>query len=467
MRLFLLLTILLIIPNSLAFLQITEIMYNPEGNDNNKEYIEIYTNLNLTDFTVQDLASSDTLELLQYYPSNFSLIVEENFNYLEINATIYSAGATIGNNLNNEGDIIIIKNQSEIFDTIHYYPSWGGENNNNSICMINEIWQECLSSPGQENSEQQPIYNIKINEFLPNPFGNDNANMPEGEWIELINLGPKINLENFYLEDKANHKLHITQINTYNTTIKDYLAIYTNGFSGLLNNNGTEELKLFDSNGILIDEISYGSSTEGLSWSKIENRWLQTVPTPNEENKYNETDRESRIKIKKIYLGNDDKAKFGDLLRIKLSIYKGNTTKSSISAWVEKNKEKISKTTKFSIEEGYEETPITIPVQIFPNCKQKFKNGEYKLKVEGLGEKDQEDIRIENITKNLCEEIKVASKETYKDQYSETNINPPNSTINKIIYESTNKKTSNSAIYFFCLTLIFVITQMVIEKWKK
>ena len=146
-----------------------------------------------------------------------------------------------------------IKNNSQILDAIHYYSSWGGHNNGRSLCEIDNIWQECQQTPGQENEEQQTTYKIQINEFLPNPFGHDNANMPEGEWIELINPENEINLENFYFEDKANHKLYITQTNTYNTTIKDYLVIYANGFSGLLNNNGTEILKLFNPNGILID----------------------------------------------------------------------------------------------------------------------------------------------------------------------------------------------------------------------
>jgi hypothetical protein len=441
-------------------------MYNPEGNDNNKEYIEIYTNLNLTGWTLQDSTSEDILELLQYYPSNYSLIVEEEFNFTHINATVYTTGLTIGNNLNNDEDIIIIKNQTRIFDTIHYYSTWGGENNGNSICFMDNQWKEYTPSPGYENLNS-PVYNIKINEFLPNPQGNDSANMPEGEWIELTNQGEKINLENFYFQDKANHKLHITQINTYNTTIKDYLIIYSNGFSGLLNNNGTEKIQLFDVYSNLVDEISYSFSTEGLSWSKIDNEWVQTIPSPNQENKYNETDFESEIEIEKIYLGNDEKAKFGDTIRVKLNIFKGNTTKSSISAWIEKDKEKVSKRTKFNIDKKYQITPITIPLQIFPNCNKKFENGEYDVIIEGLDEKDKQTIKIRNITKNLCEEIKCSSKEIYKESCSETNIKPPNSTINKIVYESTNKKTERIAIYFFCLTLIFVIIQLTIEKWKK
>ena len=39
-------------------------MYDPEGNDNNREYVEIYTDLNLSGFTVEDFSSSDILDPL-------------------------------------------------------------------------------------------------------------------------------------------------------------------------------------------------------------------------------------------------------------------------------------------------------------------------------------------------------------------------------------------------------------------
>tara|TARA_Y100000034_G_scaffold136537_1_gene213685 strand:+ start:720 stop:2054 length:1335 start_codon:yes stop_codon:yes gene_type:complete len=444
-------------------------MYNPEGNeDNNKEYIEILTNINLTGFTIQDSSSEDNLKLIKYFPSNYSLIVEEEFNHSNINATIYSIGTTIGNNLNNPGDIIILKNNTKIYDAIHYYSDWGADGNNNSLCLINKKWQECPPTPGKENKKSLLTYNLKINEFLPDPQGYDNANMPDGEWIELINLGNTTNLENCYIKDLANRRITITQEHTYNTTINQFLIIYLNGkYNGFLNNNGTEKFQLFDPYHNLLDEITYSSTTEGLSWSKINNTWIKTIPTPNQKNIHNETNLESKIEIEKIYLGEDEKAKFGDNLRVKIKIFKGDTDKYSISAWIEDNQEKISKRTKFNIEEKYQEQTFTIPIQIFPNCDKKFEDNHYTLKVEGLDITKQETIKIEDITKNLCGEIKCESKDISINTCSEKNINTSNSTTNQLIYESKNKKTERMAIYFFCLILIFVIIQFMVEKWKK
>ena len=456
--------LLLIIPNSLAFLQITEIMYNPEGQDNNQEYIELHTDIDLTGFTVQDSSSEDQLELIRFYSSDYSLIIEEGFNHSGINASIYSAGATIGNSLNNEGDIIVIKNQSSLFDTLHYYPSWGGDNNGKSICLRNDFWGECLPSPGQEHISNEN-YEIQINEFLPNPQGDDDAPMPNGEWIELLNQGGPTDIMNFYFKDKANHKLYITSTTTYNTTINDYIVIYANGFSGLLNNNGTEEIGLYTMNGELIQEVTYGSSTEGLSWSRIENQWIQTTPSPNKEN-IAEDNLDSILRIEKIYLGTDKKAKFGETIRVKIRVYKGNTSKTAINTWIENDKEAISKKTKLNIDKKYEEIVLTAPIQIYPNCKERYSNGKYTLVVEGINEEDSDTLIIEGITKNLCEETKCKSSETYYSSCYETNINDPNSTTDTI-YESTNKKAERLGLVFFCLVLIFIIIQLNLEKWRK
>ena len=53
-------------------------MYNPEGNDNNKEFVEVFSDdaVNLTGYLVEDSGSNDVLELLSYFDGFYSLIVE-------------------------------------------------------------------------------------------------------------------------------------------------------------------------------------------------------------------------------------------------------------------------------------------------------------------------------------------------------------------------------------------------------
>jgi len=467
--------ILLITLQTVEALTINEINYNPEGNDNNREYLEVITELNLTGFIIQDANSEDILEPLKEINSTYALIVEEGFDYTNINASIYSAGAAIGNNLNNDEDYIIIKNNTEILDVIHYYDYWGADNNGKSLCKLPDLtgsWQECAQTPGSMNSEFMQDYTIKISEFLPNPEGDDNAPMPDGEWIELFNYGTiPIDLTSVILKDNANHKIIISSTTTYNQTIQsnNYLVVYTNGFSGFLNNEDLEKVKLYDPNNNLIEEMSYTDSIEGNSWSKIDNYWKMTKPSPNKENYKEDQEKDSTIEIATIYLGNDNQARFGDNLRVKVDVYKGDETKNVIEAYIERNDKKVSKITKFNIEKKYSENTLTIPIQIIPNCNLKEPEGNYKLIVNGLGTNDKEDIKIEGITKDLCEEIKIIKEQSTSEKIgSENIINEPQSQIisNPIIYESTSEKANKQAIYFFSIALILTLIQSLRKKWK-
>ena len=135
---------------------INEVMYNPEGSDNNQEYVELYMNeiVNLTGYEIYDSNSDDILELLQFVNSYYALIVEEDFNYSGINASIYSVGATIGDNLNNVGDNLTIKNSSEaILDYFNYTNLMGADGNGMSLCKLNNSWYECNPTPGADNTE--------------------------------------------------------------------------------------------------------------------------------------------------------------------------------------------------------------------------------------------------------------------------------------------------------------------------
>ncbi len=463
--------LLLFLIQNVSALQITEIMYNPEGSDNNREYIEIYSEeeLNLTNFTIKDSNSEDNLELLKN-GSNYYLIVEENFNYSNINATIYSAGAAIGNGLNNNEDLIILSENSTIKEIVHYFSEWGGNGNNMSICIINNTWQECIATPGYQNKIPQisKEYSIIISEFLPNPVGLDSAEAPEGEWIEIFNNGSQIiNIEEFILRDEKQNEIIITEINAeLEIGPEEYLIIYMNGAWGFLNNEGFEKIEILDKEYNLIDSVSYDGSKEGLSWSLINSFWNLVIPTPKEENSDQEVKKESTIEIENTYLGTDNKAKFGDNIRIRLNIYKGDTTKEEIKAYIGREGEKITKVTKFKILDKFSENTLTIPLQIIPNCNSKFPDGDYILNIEGIETSIEEEIYLEGNSGELCETVIETRVETLEEP-PKTVINYSSSTFKEELYLSTSKKSEGSAIYLFCLILIMVILQLGLERWKK
>ncbi|MFA6888988.1 MAG: hypothetical protein WC254_05845 [Candidatus Woesearchaeota archaeon] len=152
MKKIMLLFIFLLIPFAHA-ISLNEIFPNPLGDDNNKEYVEIYTEgrVNLSSYIIGDEASNDTLVELQYVNSSYSLIVEEGFDYNDINASIYGVGATIGNNLGNSNDTVFFYSPTKIFlDSFHYTSAPEAQ----SYERTNNGWGlTSIGSPGYANKK--------------------------------------------------------------------------------------------------------------------------------------------------------------------------------------------------------------------------------------------------------------------------------------------------------------------------
>ena len=160
-----------------CYIRINEIMYNPEGSDNNKEYIEIFFDnwTDLTHWIIADSNSNDTLELVRYSNSSYALIVEEGFDYKGINASIYSVGAAIGNNLNNDGkeSIYLYDNNMTLIDNVSYSDDLGADGDGKSLQLIDGIWHACMPTPGSVNtcneSEKKNVsYEENTTEFTNN-----------------------------------------------------------------------------------------------------------------------------------------------------------------------------------------------------------------------------------------------------------------------------------------------------------
>jgi hypothetical protein len=133
---------------------------------------------------------------------------------------------------------------------------------------------------------------LVINEFLPNPVGDDDALKPDGEWVELYNpTDVAVDVAGWVLKD--DYDTHLLLIETGNTApsgsvvaSKDYLVVYRDGDSDFSLNQSEDRVRLFDDGDILIDSVSYsGSIEEGESWSLGDSGWVSgTVATPGEEN---------------------------------------------------------------------------------------------------------------------------------------------------------------------------------------
>ena len=296
---------------------ISEVMYAPgKCDDLVCEWVELFNptnhSVNLSKWNISDLVNEDEITCCKFLPdcsmiigsNSYTLIVDQdsefNSNY-ETNASILCVDdKAIGNSLSNKEDTInLINALSKKEDTFSYAKNQGGYKNNKTVERRSDgTLSESLfdgGTPGRKNS----IWNLSteysfliITEILPDPFGEDSAFKPGGEWVELFNTGKKdIDLKGLILRD-AKGKLPIAhnKINGDSTIICGgcYKTVYRSKDSDFSLNRDYDEVSLFSEDNLL-NTISYSGSTEGMSWSLVNNEWVQTEPTPEKENVYQES----------------------------------------------------------------------------------------------------------------------------------------------------------------------------------
>jgi hypothetical protein len=110
----------------------------------------------------------------------------------------------------------------------------------------------------------------------------------------------------------------------------------------------------------------------------------------------------SSISITGIDTGSDGEAKFGDILEVKMDIYKGDTNKNAISIWLENTAKQKAGKTDMNLYTKFSNYTISMPIQIYPNCDGHLPEGTYFLKVDGLDTQDEKGIFIEGISGSLC-----------------------------------------------------------------
>ena len=272
-------------------IQITEILPNPAGRDSENEWIEIYnfgeTPTNLENYQLDDGENGSR-------PYSLPEIIIPPQSYL----VFYSSQTQIS--LNNKDE------QARLFDPlenlIHQikYEESAAEAESYALTADNQFSWTTHLTPGQPNqivsdsenpeksettsaqssstkssksSKKTPLYQngdlsdeIIISEILPNPEGSDT----ETEWIEIQNLSDQtINLGNWSLDDSE--KGSVPYVFSDQTTIpaQSYLLI-PRLQSKISLNNSNDQVRLFDFENTLIDEIEYNKAPEELSYARVQ-----------------------------------------------------------------------------------------------------------------------------------------------------------------------------------------------------
>lgn len=482
---------LLIIPLANA-LTINEIMYNPstsQGSDRNLEWIEIYNEDNLTINLSNYKLDGEELNG-NIFPYNYTIIARNKTAFKEFynlsNTTIIQSDIS----LTNSGDNINLTSENEsIF--ISYKNTYA--NGNGRTLEWWNGWKESKiinGTPGKKNSVIIPpqYKKLKINEFLPNPNGDDNNYMPFGEWIEIHNPSDvEIDLDGFVVYDNYDsNELYITDTNTYSTIIKpnNYVVVYDNRDSDFsLNNYNYERIRLTTSypfnESDLIDEVSYASSIERMSWSKNNNdQWVLTEPTPNELNNQNtkcdweiliedveikESNAYFKLRVNRL-IGDRNKitvrGEIKDIFGKTIKTYKSFTDKEIVNTASKKYHPKLKDgiyVLNFYIEdlecdENTENNNFSYPIMI--------NTGKLNIN-ESIVENN-----TENINENKTKKPKI--KEVIKEK-----IVYVNKTINKtkklndfgeIVYESSSFKAKKLIPLFIIITMTFFIVVLIVFK---
>jgi len=106
---------------------------------------------------------------------------------------------------------------------------------------------------------------IILSEIMPNPEGTDN----DTEWIELYNTGAtNVDLGNWSLDDEEKGSSPYIFPAGSIIEAQDFLVI-TRADSKISLNNDTDQVRLFDFEGTIQDQVTYDGSPEGQSYARI------------------------------------------------------------------------------------------------------------------------------------------------------------------------------------------------------
>ncbi len=199
--------------------EITEIDFNPIGSDNNKEFIEFYLDFNNTiiknlNIEFSDFSSSDDLVFLQNNTSsNIFLIVESDFNYENFSCNILSAGPTIGNNLNNENDLVNL--------TINY------RNDSSQLLSINRYYEYFSSTIFEDET---------INLISNNSFSKSRTpcNLTHNQSLNILDLEVENGLINTSLNISDFNNLNVSNLNNLTSNLTENIS---NNYINFSNNN--------------------------------------------------------------------------------------------------------------------------------------------------------------------------------------------------------------------------------------
>jgi len=257
-----------------ADILINEIMYNPEPNDNYNEWIELYNPtdqfINISSWTITDNYAEDYLDgdfdhgngTTIIPPKGLAIIADhgtkiyENFLIPDNTIRLYVDDSSIGNGLGNNGDKLILKNETgaikDAVEWINNYPDIPGApaesvEKNHSLSRYQDVdtndsskdfYEGVIITPGNENIiVQGSSLNIELfPAYLPKVQSKSGYSLPFGIKINITNYPPNVTYElKSYIVGNFSSSWPSSQ--TWNGTSWTYSNIFTSKINTDSNGN--------------------------------------------------------------------------------------------------------------------------------------------------------------------------------------------------------------------------------------
>ena len=222
-----------------------------------------------------------------------------------------NAAIEVSNDANPLGDVVLYASEGDVHvnpnrTLLAVFAAHGTAVANPAIDFDSNVQVNYRTLPSVIGCGEQfdTLQQVVINEFMPNPSGDDKgaAGLPlDGEWVELYNGSTvPVNVNGWVLYDSndANELvISLANVASSTTTIcpECYLVVYRDGDSDFaLNNSGSDSVRLYSGDiglgGSLVDMHAYtypSGAGEGKSFARIPDgtaNWVDPEPTPGDSN---------------------------------------------------------------------------------------------------------------------------------------------------------------------------------------
>jgi len=362
--------IILIGPLVEAKVVISEIMYNPAGNEQDFEYVELFGNESVSGWSFEGIDFVFGNVTIEGYTIIASDVPKFKERYGHGNGTHASFGLFDSKgSLKNTGETIILRDATgEIVDVVTY-DDWAEENYSLERVDLKGYssdprnWVGTMGgTPGWEHQALPIVPNETCTWGLSIQL-NQSISVEPAWKVKVVHMGPKANVT------------IVQQVkNAFGETVEDYTIDFEDVVSQRTSRTYSPSLK---SGGYIIS-VEMANSTCG---ELVKTDELVYVPVSTEKRNASE-----------INISVDEKEyAFGDTIGAEIHIYRGDTKSYALHAVVRNEKQIVSDKITIHAKTAYVEQTVVVPIVL--RCG-RYEPGTYRLVVEGLGVSQMKDIVV-------------------------------------------------------------------------